>query len=186
MTTMMMAGVAWQDCVAGLLVAFAPVLYLSESRGLLHLQYSKFADNGSAWSVPARLGMLLFYLPAAIAPAFVVGPARSHRAAAALMIAHYTKRCLECLFLHKFSGRTNLWTIAFVGGGYTLSSVILTSTAPAEGSAAVAHLGLLVWLVGQLGNFYHHWYPPSAPVGGSSRLTTARLGCWRTFASQAT
>ncbi|SPR00314.1 unnamed protein product (mitochondrion) [Plasmodiophora brassicae] len=183
MAMMMMAGVAWQDCVAGLLVAFAPVLYLSESRGLLHLQYSKFADNGSAWSVPARLGMLLFYLPAGIAPAFVVGPARSHRAAAALMIAHYTKRCLECLFLHKFSGRTNLWTIAFVGGGYTLSSVILTSTAPAEGSAAVAHLGLLVWLVGQLGNFYHHWLLANLRKPGDMRHVVPRGGLFAYVAS---
>ncbi|GJP74470.1 hypothetical protein CLOP_g5046 [Closterium sp. NIES-67] len=112
----------------------------------------------------------------------------------AACFVHYAKRCLETLFLHRYSGSTALPAVVFVTLGYcdlsyallsaqwiTAAALSSPAAAAAAGSAAAAAaslnaasagasapcslapaanlmpLGLLLFLIGVAGNFYHHW-----------------------------
>ncbi|KAG0595604.1 hypothetical protein M758_UG180800 [Ceratodon purpureus] len=78
------------------------------------------------------------------------------------VFAHFTKRDLECLFVHKFSGYTNLGSLIFISGAYaTITGVLIMmqvlSTGLAAPSLDLKWVGFAIYLVGVLGNGYHHW-----------------------------
>ncbi|CAI7738057.1 unnamed protein product [Closterium sp. NIES-54] len=192
------------------LVATGAVQAVCELLGF-NLGYSKFASTAKwkAIQIPSRVGLLLFYLPAALIAALFLSAALGlspalHLLRATHMLAHspaplpptvaswmtaagaagigkagwegqmgawelvvaavtseqwrlvlvcvaclvhYSKRCLETLFLHRFSGTTCLATSVFIMLGYCMLAYVLLSsqwltaaaaTLPSRATAAAA------------------------------------------------
>ncbi|XVE68545.1 hypothetical protein DITRI_Ditri09bG0076500 [Diplodiscus trichospermus] len=117
-------------------------------------------------NVPNKVGMFLLY-----APTFLVGLAsfwlfpdadiRILFLKSAITI-HFFKRILEVLFLHKYSGGMSLYNCRlFVGIYLAISSCLiytqaLTEVVP-EPSIDLKYHGIVLFLVGISGNFYHHY-----------------------------
>ncbi|KAJ1487899.1 hypothetical protein T484DRAFT_1784905 [Baffinella frigidus] len=91
--------------------------------------YSKFYKPQAKGSlqVSSRVGMTIIYLPALL---FSLWSLFSHSHPASptmplvqsLLAAHFGKRCLEVLFLHKYSGNTDLITSFGIGTNYTINA----------------------------------------------------------------
>ncbi|XVE90205.1 hypothetical protein DITRI_Ditri20bG0060300 [Diplodiscus trichospermus] len=146
---------------------------LSEIRGK-NLQYSKFFGVGSQSSAAAadskvklssRLGMVMVYTPAFLAgvSSFFIFPDEDFRfllLKSAISI-HFFKRIFESLFVHKYSGEMALDTVIVVLLSYFTSSVFmiiaqhLTMGQP-EPQIDLKNPGILLFLAGIIGNFYHH------------------------------
>ena len=136
----------------------------------LHVAYSKHAAN-SSWStlkgrsLPARAGMVLIYTVPFLANVVLLRVYQAWsrpRLAAALLVLHFAKRVLECLFLHQYSNKgLKAVVVAFVATSYSLSSwynvFFISRVEPPSVPAAQAALAILVWLAGESGNLYHHW-----------------------------
>jgi very-long-chain enoyl-CoA reductase len=129
------------------------------------LTYSKFAKGVVLGpTVPSRVGMTLVYAPACYFGVSALGKMSSqtlwtHRTAltSAMMVAHFGKRTLECLFLHSYSGGMPLASSLFISFFYSILSVSNSHYAafspPLTGFPSV---GFALFLVGTLGNLYHH------------------------------
>lgn len=140
-----------------------------------HLRYSKFWDAAGGAGIgvkqvriSSRAGMLLLYAPAmvsaVIAPfAFpgVVDGVRSQLVTAAVAI-HFSKRVLEVLFLHNYSGQMILDSAISICLGYSLFAVTVIYSQHlvqdmVEPAVNSTYVGVLLFLVGISGNFYHHY-----------------------------
>ncbi|KAJ4978352.1 hypothetical protein NE237_009132 [Protea cynaroides] len=147
----------------------------SEVRGE-HLQYSKFWNVNlqkkkkktieKEVTVPSRTGMLILYTPAFLAglASFAIFPHEGLRfmlVDSALTI-HFFKRVLEVLFIHKYSGRMVLDSNIPITFSYFISTVTmiyaqhLTQGVP-EPEFDLKYIGIVLFLVGIGGNFYHHY-----------------------------
>ncbi|KAJ6819205.1 very-long-chain enoyl-CoA reductase-like isoform X1 [Iris pallida] len=148
---------------------------LSEALGR-HLNYSKFWNvnpptGSKGWwrgtTLSSRAGMLLLYAPAAAAaaasffvPGAVVG-ARAQLLCAALAV-HFFKRLFEVLFIHQYSGRMLLGSAIPITFSYTVSTVSMIyaqylSRDMAEPAVNLEYAGIVLFLIGIAGNFYHHY-----------------------------
>ena len=83
------------------------------------------------------------------------------RAVACLAVLHFSKRTLECICLHEYSGTMPLFSSLMISSFYLLVagfSVHYASVVPAallqDWTPAA---GLLLFCVGQLGNLCHHY-----------------------------
>jgi very-long-chain enoyl-CoA reductase len=155
---------------------------LAELRGE-HMAYSKFwhvlAGGGNnnkrggggggtgALLMRSRDGMLLAYAPALLAAAAsfaVPGAVEGARAQllSAALAAHFLKRVLEVLFVHRYSGSMPLGTAATISCSYLLSTATmiyaqhLSHDLP-DPAVDMLYPGVLVFAVGLAGNFYHHY-----------------------------
>mmetsp|Transcript_22331 Transcript_22331/g.28520 ORF Transcript_22331/g.28520 Transcript_22331/m.28520 type:complete len:201 (-) Transcript_22331:83-685(-) len=75
--------------------------------------------------------------------------------------AHFGKRCAECLFLHRFSGTTDVISVILIALGYGTASIgfcyfgrEMDESQPLSNLRIV--IGVLLWFLGQLINLYHH------------------------------
>jgi len=140
--------------------------------------YSKFGMGEAG--LPSRYGMLILYAPAlCIALHAVAMNNNSQRSflVAALLAAHFAKRVTEVLLLHKYSG-SMAPGCAFIGLVYALYTFLITyqtGKVPCELAYAPActAAGLLLFAVGQAGNFYHHWILASMRQGSAPNRTNA-------------
>ncbi|KAK9059843.1 hypothetical protein SSX86_020547 [Deinandra increscens subsp. villosa] len=135
-----------------------------------HLRYSKFVNEGVAkkkdeMKLSSRTGMLVFYTPS-----FLVGLSsflvfrdqdlRSVLLASALTV-HFFKRVLEVLFLHKYSGSMALESTIIITSSYTFSTATmlyaqhLSRHFPTP-SIDLKYVGVGLFVIGIIGNFYHH------------------------------
>jgi 3-oxo-5-alpha-steroid 4-dehydrogenase len=129
------------------------------------MPYSKFAGKATASTsmIPSKIGMLIIYGPATIISLVyqTLLPLLWHNATATpagwLVIAHFLKRDLEVMFLHKYSGHTELGTARMISAVYSLTSFMICAVAPHEPSALDTQLGIALFAVGSLGNLYHHY-----------------------------
>merc|ERR1719253_1143035 len=119
--------------------------------------------------------MMVIYTPAFIASAllFALGhhgidqlgmlPIPLPSLAAVFCIIHFAKRCLEVLFLHKYSGRTDRATPSQISVYYTLMAVMISYAAGRkenrdhEFNTTMISIGTLLFAIGIAGNFYHHY-----------------------------
>ncbi|XP_042492611.1 very-long-chain enoyl-CoA reductase-like isoform X1 [Macadamia integrifolia] len=141
----------------------------SEVRGK-HMQYSKFWDVNPLKKkkkiVSSRTGMLFLYTPAFLAAvsSLAIFPDEGLRfmlVDAALSI-HFFKRVLEVLFIQKYSGRMVLDSVIPITLSYFVSTASLiyaqhlTQGIP-EPAFDLKYVGVTLFLVGIVGNFYHHY-----------------------------
>ncbi|CAN6203083.1 unnamed protein product [Urochloa humidicola] len=153
---------------------------LAELRGT-HMAHSKFwhvvsagAAGGSSNDkqrggalLKSRDGMLVAYVPALLAAAAsfavpgAVDGARAEILSAALS-AHFLKRVLEVLFVHRYSGSMPLDTAVTIGTSYFLSTATMIyaqhlSHGLPDPAVDLLYPGVAVFAVGIAGNFYHHY-----------------------------
>jgi len=129
--------------------------------------YSKFANPAKAFKVPSRVGMVALYAPALVVSGVYLWNAPNTNGrelvTAALLCLHFGKRVLESLFLHKYSGTMDGDFLLPIGASYALNAALtahqqLQVTMYSHAFAdPVYHLGLVLTVLGQGGNFYHHY-----------------------------
>jgi len=140
--------------------AFAVLAGFLDYYELLPLRYSKF---GTEKGVPSRTGMfILYFIPIIIATTCAL----PYLSTATILqwivlgavIFHFAKRTLEVLFVHKYSGNIQPFTLvvmiiiyALMGG---LISWLNANTIPAVDVLFCA--GIVLIVAGEAGNFYHH------------------------------
>ncbi|KAG7359751.1 3-oxo-5-alpha-steroid 4-dehydrogenase-domain containing protein [Nitzschia inconspicua] len=145
--------------------------YFSESKN--PMPYSKFAvsskknDDGTSTTkmVPSRVGMLIIYVPAtivALAVQWFLLPLikdSTPTVAGWLVFAHFVKRDLEVLFLHKYSGSTELDAARMIAFVYALTALMIcfVSTPTTELASREVFSGVSLFVVGSLGNLYNHY-----------------------------
>ncbi|KAL4557472.1 hypothetical protein LXL04_035650 [Taraxacum kok-saghyz] len=134
-----------------------------------HLQYSKFADvkpsTTQGTKLSSRTGFLILYTPAFLAGlvSFFVFPGGGIRFLLLKFAVtfHFFKRDLEVLFLHKYSGgmilgSTILISIFYLSAAASMIVVHYLSLGLPDPSIDLKYIGLILFLVGISGNFYHH------------------------------
>ncbi|MBI4063643.1 MAG: DUF1295 domain-containing protein [Elusimicrobia bacterium] len=144
----------------GLLIAFF-------ESGKFNTPYSKFSKGGT---INMRLAAILVYFSPIVAYTASYIQASSpkspyHVALLAGFTLHFGKRCLESLFLHKFSRRVGLPVIAVVGFAYTSVAVLAGQLHNAKVPEVYGYAfgpslllaGAAVMFFGELLNFYHHY-----------------------------
>jgi len=132
--------------------------------------YSKFSSakhDSSTW--PSRVAMMVIYTPSFIVSVLLLTlglcgmekvspitiPAPS--LASLFCAIHFGKRCLEVMFLHKYSGRTDLGTPSFISFYYTLVTILVAYGADNEINIIKITIGSFLFTIGIVGNFYHHY-----------------------------
>ncbi|KAK5794980.1 uncharacterized protein LOC108488855 [Gossypium arboreum] len=146
------------------------ILGVLETREI-HLKYSKFfnastsSSSSISFKVPSRVGMLLIYTPAFLVGVasfwlFPDGDFRFLLLKSAITI-HFFKRILEVIFIHNYSGGMSLDTIIIILVSYFFVSLSLIYTQTfnqglSEPSIDLKYLGIVLFLIGICGNFYHH------------------------------
>ena len=113
--------------------------------GAMPMRYSKFRGEKG---IASRAGMFfLYFVPLLAALGFCL-PYLTHLSLvqAILLLAlllHYAKRCLEVLFLHKYSGPMDVLTTLSIAGFYTL--VAAGISALNASSAGAPRRAVLAW-----------------------------------------
>ena len=172
--------------ITALQLFIAASSYSVETNAKTRAQYSKFSrasnsDESSTW--PSRFAMLVIYLPAFITavvllllghciPSMKNIPTPS--LAAILCAIHFAKRCLEVLFLHKYSGRTDKATPTQISVYYTLMTMLVAyasggSNDKDSGESNMMIRGTVLFAIGIIGNFYHHYLLASLRTKNTSR-----------------
>jgi hypothetical protein len=147
-----------------LTLAFGVFVFYLESTGKFNLPYSKFASNSG---ISPRLGMFLIYFIPILGYLSTIPNFKTispyHLLLLLVFTFHFTKRCLEVLFLHIFSGKIGLVGVVFITLAYTNIGILLGNNhakmqALAELSPGSAYslFALFLFIFGQSGNFYHH------------------------------
>lgn len=158
-----------QWILIGFLVC-APIFFWTERGGRLAFGYSKFADRTRRLAVPSRVGMLIIYAPAAVAGLIchmaLGGPWTVwHGITLGLVAIHFVRRCLEVLFVHRYSGVTNLGSALMISSLYATVSVLFAWIGATEVDAALLAsddftplwiVGVSLWVVGSAINIGHH------------------------------
>ncbi len=163
----------WNGSFDHLLVAIflvlGPFFFLSEAHGGFAFGYSKFADREARFTLPSRLGMFLLYFPAVLLFPLTVGlsdeaPTTWHLVCAAMVSAHFGKRCLEALFIHKYSGVMNGFSVVMICGLYSTLSGLLGWIAVHDVPSTLLQSpnftplwipGFIIWSLGTAINAYH-------------------------------
>mmetsp|Transcript_24658 Transcript_24658/g.59462 ORF Transcript_24658/g.59462 Transcript_24658/m.59462 type:complete len:266 (-) Transcript_24658:11-808(-) len=158
--------------VAQLLLAASS--YHAETNAKTRARYSKFSQTNdkSSESWPSRLAMMVIYTPALIVSMLLlmlgVHGVDLHGSlfvplpslASAFCAVHFGKRCMEVLFLHKYSGRTDRSTPIQISMIYTVYSILIAygaGTGSGNGTTTRVPIGTLLFVIGIAGNFYHHY-----------------------------
>ncbi|KAI1800958.1 3-oxo-5-alpha-steroid 4-dehydrogenase-domain-containing protein [Daldinia bambusicola] len=93
----------------------------------------------------------------------------AQQAAFYMIVAHFVKRELETLFLHKFSANTMpfayvfrnsffYWTFAGLLGGLEIYAPFSPAALSPDSLSPLTVLGIALYLVGEIGNFDVHYY----------------------------
>jgi hypothetical protein len=128
------------------------------------MTYSKFAHGFTGRTVSSRLGMLIIYGGALALAVYYAGtaPPGSRQVLIARALGfHFGKREFEVLFVHVYSGSMPLLTPLPIAAFYTLFVFVgchyAAQAPPLADDGDVAPTVLLaVFVVGLLGNLYHH------------------------------
>ena len=103
----------------------SPLVMLLEGTSILNFQYSKFGVRDESKGISSKVGMFtLYFVPlvsfCCIAYPIMLNTSWYHSTIAALMVVHFSKRCLETLYIHKYSGYMSKITVAVICMFYSL------------------------------------------------------------------
>merc|ERR1712224_774500 len=96
-------------------------------------------------------------LSLAFGESFWLLPSRSP--AMVMLFVHFLKRVLEVLFLHVYSGTVSAAVSTMIGTYYALGTYLIGAVAestPSSSSHERLVFGSAMFVVGILGNWYHH------------------------------
>ena len=168
-----------------------------ESGNQSQTPYSKFAvEKKLNMPISSKLGMLLIYTPAMIyngvqasyIPVSGIAELLSDRSKllVACLLAHFLKRVAETLFLHKYSGKTDFAVASFIGLYYVYVSWVILHFQylfiPTSFSSNITLLGVSAFLIGEIGNFYHHYILSNLRNGGNLEYQVPTGGLFGTVA----
>ncbi|MEQ9363182.1 MAG: hypothetical protein RIF32_03010 [Leptospirales bacterium] len=148
-------------------LAIAGFVFWGEGTDRFHLAYSKFRKG--AGGISTRAGMLIIYglplLVVLLGYNAVQRPDSPYHIVLFLALAvHFGKRCLEVIFVHRYSRPMGIGTALLIGGLYSYIAFAAhfkqnVEISMLEGDSlplAPLILGGLIFLAGQAGNLYHH------------------------------
>lgn len=128
--------------------------------GTMTIGYSKFA---SGKGLPSRIGMLIVYSVPILVITLCALPYLQHATLMqwtvyAALMTHFGKRVLESLFLHKYSGTMDALAVGIISLSYSFMGGMISwlNAQPAVEMGGLFYAGLVLFVVGQAGNFYHH------------------------------
>jgi hypothetical protein len=171
--------------------------YFSECKN--PMPYSKFAistkkndDNEKQLPkmIPSRVGMLIIYIPATIVALVfqcvlpVMWNEKAPTVAGWMVLAHFVKRDLEVLYLHKYSGETELNAARGIGLMYAFTAfmICLVSVPTPEFSSSL-YSGIALFTVGSFGNLYHHFLLATLRAASSKKYVAPRGGLFNLVAA---
>lgn len=140
--------------------------FKSESSGNFNLPYSKFASNKG---MDPRIGMFIIYFLPILAYFYTWNlpnnPKTSYQyLTLGMFLIHFGKRCLEVLFLHKFSSKIGFIGIFFITLAYSNIGLLTGSLHNQTPPDVITKIpvwwtlfGILLFMGGELGNLYHHF-----------------------------
>lgn len=150
----------------GIQLVVACLSYWGEGSDRFHLAYSKFRKGGG---IPTRLSMLIIYgIPLLVAILGYNAMQRPdsvyHTVLFVAIVLHFGKRCLECLFVHRYSKPMGIGTTLFICGLYSYIALAAhynqnVGVSLEKGDALPLLplvVGGLIFLVCQGANLYHH------------------------------
>ncbi|KAL2632037.1 hypothetical protein R1flu_016723 [Riccia fluitans] len=162
--------------------------------------YSKFAEASrmKGKTIGSRKGMLLFYSPSGIASALIIVwklsvgqstgqyPSLRFWLTAGTFFVHFSKRVLEVLFVHRFSGVMELESSITISVYYlwTTCNVLLAQQLAEKmppPSVDTTRIGLFLCVFGMAGNFYHHLILRNLRKNGSKKYVTPEGGLFSVF-----
>jgi hypothetical protein len=146
--------------------------------------YSKFAGKDNCCS--SRFGMFFVYFPAFLLSLILATDESVFKMVRVFVVSvtltiHFGKRCFEILFVHSYSGTMPFLSPMMIGAYYCMLSYINIHYAAysaqvhdqpaknvnledqeeffihAETVIGKMFIGLCLFVVGQIGNLYHHW-----------------------------
>lgn len=97
-----------------------------------------------------------------------------------MLTAHYLKRELEVLYVHRYSGKIDLATSCAISVSYGLATLGIMHYTAKEvelGRAAIA--GAVLFGIGAMGNAWHHWLLSALRSGGKSAYVIPTGGLFR-------
>ena len=174
--------------ITALQLFIAATSYSIETNAKTRAQYSKFsrANDKTTITWPSRVAMMIIYTPAFITSAvflimgmYGVKSIPTPSLATFFCCIHFAKRCLEVMFLHKYSGRTDKGTPTQISLYYTLVTVLIAYASGSSGhdaSIQMISFGTALFVIGIIGNFYHHYLLASLRSGSSSKKYVAPRG----------
>lgn len=151
----------WGTVICGLQWSIVAGRFLAEAQN--PTPYSKFAltrTNRAARCLPTRQGMLILYVPACFVAAYLWFVSLSDPNVAALLLAvHFAKRVFEVLLLHVYSGTMEVELAVGIGAFYALEALLISSMSlpKSEIHPSFLYSGITLFVIGQLGNYYHHY-----------------------------
>eukprot|EP00274_Cyanoptyche_gloeocystis_P004957 CAMPEP_0196667728 /NCGR_PEP_ID=MMETSP1086-20130531/65240_1 /TAXON_ID=77921 /ORGANISM="Cyanoptyche gloeocystis , Strain SAG4.97" /LENGTH=193 /DNA_ID=CAMNT_0042005083 /DNA_START=99 /DNA_END=677 /DNA_ORIENTATION=- len=144
---------------------FGAAAFATEASGFFNIPYSKFSKGG----VAPRWGFFTLYfvpLVAHLAAWLAYGGPVSffHLLLLGMYMSHFTKRCLECLYLHEYSTKISPISVVAIAVAYTIPTLLAAKVHNGTMSIKDAtqipvsrlFLGLAIFIIGEVGNFYHH------------------------------
>jgi very-long-chain enoyl-CoA reductase len=148
-------------------IFFGILLGYLEYTKKFQLSYSKFNEKGN---IDSKKGMFIIYFVPLLTYLYfyytsTIIPTLYHKFIFFAVVFHFGKRCLEVLFLHKYSGKISLITTALICWAYssisfTIQESVNQFTSNVDGSSISTLvpmlLGMFIYLSGQLSNFLHH------------------------------
>jgi very-long-chain enoyl-CoA reductase len=148
--------IALYSGLALMALASAPMEFWSP----LQLQFSKFR---AATGMPSRPAMIIVYsLPlvvlTAMAAPYLAAPTMVQAIVFGMVFLHFVKRIFESLFVHRYSGPVTIPTVVMIASLYSLLTGVIgyLNRQPIPAMDGVAWLGVLLFVVGEAGNFIHH------------------------------
>lgn len=116
---------------------------------------------------PSREGMLVLYSCSVLTSVlFILNPYSTSLLCAVMCFIHFGKRMLECAYMHRYSGRMDVFMSVAGSISYAIGVYVRCQYAQPNSALSLSSLlGVLLFFIGELGNLYHHYLLSTAKRG---------------------